>query len=71
MDKEAKALRKKWRVLTKDYQIYSLEHNWEYYPYRYVVDRKEEFDGNSLTKSRNDGIINTNEISIEVDIATL
>lgn len=27
MDKEAKALRKKRRVLTKDYQIYSLEHN--------------------------------------------
>ncbi len=42
MDKEAKALRKKWRVLTKDYQIYSLEHNRAYYPYRYVVDREEE-----------------------------
>ena len=41
MDKEAKALRKKWRVLTKDYQIYSLEHNRAYYPYRYVVDRDE------------------------------
>lgn len=41
MDKEAKALRKKWRVLTKDYQIYSLEHNRAYYPYRYVVDREE------------------------------
>lgn len=42
MDKEAKALRKKWRVLTKDYQIYSLEHNRAYYPYRYVIDRSEE-----------------------------
>ena len=42
MDKEAKALRKKWRVLTKDYQIYSLEHNRAYYPYRYVVDRDED-----------------------------
>ena len=28
--------------MTKDYQIYSLEHNRAYYPYRYVVDRAEE-----------------------------
>ena len=42
MDKEAKALRKKWRILTKDYQIYSIEHDRAYYPYRYVIDRSEE-----------------------------
>ena len=27
MEKEAAALRKKWRVLTRDYQIYSIEHD--------------------------------------------
>lgn len=41
MEKEAKALRKKWRILTKDYQIYSIEHDRAYYPYRYVIDRDE------------------------------
>lgn len=41
MEKEAKALRKKWRILTKDYQIYSIEHDRAYYPYRYVIDRSE------------------------------
>lgn len=48
MDKEAKALRKKWRFLTKDYQIYSLEHNRAHYPYRYVVDRDENTSFNAL-----------------------
>lgn len=41
MTEEAKALRKKWRILTKDYQIYSIEHDRAYYPYRYVIDRTE------------------------------
>lgn len=59
MDKEAKALRKKWRVLTKDYQIYSLEHNRAYYPYRYVVDRDETEEsfqlGDYLEQAKNLG----------------
>ncbi len=42
MEKEASAVRKKWRRLTKDYQIYSIEHDRAYYPYRYVIDRSEE-----------------------------
>ena len=41
MAKEASAVRKKWRRLTKDYQIYSVENNRAYYPYRYVIDRSE------------------------------
>lgn len=42
MEKEAAAIRKKWRRLTKDYQIYSIKHDRAYYPYRYVIDRSEE-----------------------------
>lgn len=57
MDKEASAVRKKWRRLTKDYQIYSVENNRAYYPYRYVIDRTET---NGLTESASDVII-TNE----------
>lgn len=41
MTEEAKALRKKWRVLTRDYQIYSIQNDRAYYPYRYVIDREE------------------------------
>ena len=41
MDREASAKRKQWRRLTKDYQIYSIEHDRAYYPYRYVIDRDE------------------------------
>ena len=41
MTEEAKALRKKWRVLTRDYQIYSIQNDRAYYPYRYIVDRTE------------------------------
>lgn len=57
MDKEASAVRKKWRRLTKDYQIYSVENNRAYYPYRYVIDRTET---NGLTEYASDVII-TNE----------
>jgi hypothetical protein len=39
---KANQLRKKWRRLTKDYQIYSIENNRAYYPYRYVIDREED-----------------------------
>ncbi len=42
MTKEAAALRKNWRKLTIDYQIYSMDHNRAYYPYRYRIDRAEE-----------------------------
>lgn len=42
MDKEASAKRKQWRRLTKDYQIYSIEHDRAYYPYRYLIDREEK-----------------------------
>lgn len=45
MTEEAKALRKKWRVLTRDYQIYSIQNNRAYYPYRYIVDRTEVEEG--------------------------
>ncbi len=57
MEKEASAVRKKWRRLTKDYQIYSVENNRAYYPYRYVIDRTET---QGLTESASDVII-TNE----------
>ena len=42
MTKEAATLRKKWRALTLDYEIYSVEHDRAYYPYRCVIDRTEE-----------------------------
>lgn len=42
MTKEASALRKQWRRLTIDYQIYSIENDRAYYPYRYVIDSAEE-----------------------------
>ena len=42
MEKEAKELRKKWRTLTKDYQIYSVENDRAYYPYRCTIDRVEK-----------------------------
>ncbi len=57
MDKEASAVRKKWCRLTKDYQICSVENNRAYYPYRYVIDRRET---KGLTESASDVII-TNE----------
>lgn len=41
MTKEAAALRRKWRRLTVDYQIYSMEHDRAYYPYRCVIDSAE------------------------------
>jgi hypothetical protein len=42
MEKEAKELRKRWRVLTREYQIYSIDHNRAFYPCRCVIDRSEE-----------------------------
>ena len=42
MEKEAAEKRKQWRRLTKDYQIYSIENDRAYYPYRYVIDRTEQ-----------------------------
>lgn len=42
MIKEASVLRKKWRSLTIDYQVYSLEHDRAFYPYRCVIDRGTE-----------------------------
>ena len=78
MTEEAKALRKKWRVLTRDYQIYSIQNDRAYYPYRYIVDRTEVDQGNwgtekpqnPLTNEQDSGTINMREIDIEVDIAT-
>lgn len=40
--KAASALRKRWRRLTQDYKIYSLQHGRAYYPYRCVIDRDIE-----------------------------
>ncbi len=51
MVKEAQALRKRWRVLTKDYQIYSVEHNRAYYPYRCTIDRVEETENITVADS--------------------
>ena len=45
MEKEAKDLRKKWRVLTREYQMYSIDHNRAFYPYRCVIDRSEQTEG--------------------------
>ena len=53
MEKEAAAIRKKWRVLTREYQIYSIEHDRAYYPYRYVIDRSEEIKTKGLTNKEN------------------
>ncbi len=64
------ALRKRWRVLTKDYQIYSVEHNRAYYPYRCTIDRVEE---NGLTTLESDVIITSENIrrSFGDKVATL
>ena len=35
-----------WQAMTTDYQIYSMEHDRAYYPYRCVIDRSE--DGEDL-----------------------
>ena len=42
MEKEAKDLRKRWRILTRQYQMYSIQNDRAYYPYRCVIDRTEE-----------------------------
>lgn len=68
MEKEASALRKKWRVLTKDYQIYSIEHDRAYYPYRCVIDRDEE---KVLTTSESDVIITSENIKRQLGEKTL
>ena len=41
---EAKKLRKRWRKLTLDYEIYSIEHKRAFYRYRCVIDRAESED---------------------------
>lgn len=41
MTKEAAALRKEWRKLTLDYQIYSVDNNRAFYPYRCAIDKTE------------------------------
>lgn len=63
MTKEAATLRKKWRALTLDYEIYSVEHDRAYYPYRCVIDRAEE---NILTNTESDGIILNEQIRTAV-----
>ncbi len=40
-DDRAKALRKKWRIATQDYKLYSLENERPYYMYRCMVDESE------------------------------
>lgn len=42
MTNEAAALRKRWRRLTADYEIFSIEHKRAFYRYRCVIDRAEE-----------------------------
>lgn len=59
MEKDAALLRKKWRRLTMDYQIYSIEHDRAYYPYRCVID-SAELQSNAeenLTEGAESGII--------------
>lgn len=41
MTNEAVALRKRWRRLTADYEIFSIEHKRAFYRYRCVIDRAE------------------------------
>ena len=56
MDEEAAALRKQWQKLTAEYQLYSMEHDRAFYPYRCVIDRAEEaaagvVDGNIVEEA--------------------
>lgn len=39
---DAKRLRKRWRKLTKDYEVFSVNNNRAFYPYRCIIDRNEE-----------------------------
>lgn len=52
MEKEAAALRKQWRKLTVDYQIYSMEHDRAFYPYRCVIDETEEYQSAHVPKTQ-------------------
>ncbi len=38
---EASALRKEWRILAQEYQIYSIDHDRAYYPYRCALEKEE------------------------------
>lgn len=64
--KEASVLRKRWRRLTIDYQIFSIENKRAFYRHRCVIDRAEVDEAEkikqakSLTESQSDVII-TNE----------
>lgn len=55
MIKEAAAVRKQWRSLTVDYQIFSAEHDRAFYPYRCVVDEAEI--SQNVDNSQESGII--------------
>lgn len=59
MTKEAAALRKHWRKLTVDYQIYSMEHDRAFYPYRCVIDETELPQGTLDNPQENDIIVET------------
>ncbi len=63
MTKDASDLRKKWRRLTKDYEIYSLEHGRAFYRYRCAVD-SAELQSNAkedLTEAAESGTIKKDE----------
>ena len=68
MDKEASAVRKKWRRLTKDYQIYSVENNRAYYPYRYVIDRSEEVTATAISTVSEESATETVDNSVNWSI---
>lgn len=60
----AKALRKKWRKLTAEYKIYSLENDRPYHMYRCMVDESET---TPLTEAVENAIINTTKTPWEKD----
>lgn len=64
-DKEAAALRKGWRRMTLDYEIYSEKNNRAYFPYRCVIDEAEVVP---TAQSANDNILENSKNSLtEID----
>lgn len=67
MTEEASALRKKWRLLTLEYQEYSISHDRAYYPYRCVIDKDEielsEEKGEEIVAKYTPKVYNTSSVS--------
>lgn len=61
LTKEAADLRKRWRKLNIDYEVYSLENDRAFYRYRCVIDRDEiPIENRGLTKNDESDIIKDN-----------